>query len=241
MKHIRHNMLLLTVLLLAGTLQTQEIKADNRAETQKVINVIGDSYVANHRRSKEESWHYKFAKAHGYTYNNYGRNGNCVAFDRKNWGKAMMTRYKDMDQNADLVVLIAGHNDAVMIGNNKDSLQMFTDSLDVLLTRIKEHCPKARIAYVTPWYVDRDGFYGVCHAIKKICKRHHVPVLWNYSKKNIIKVRNAEFRKKYFQGNDDTAHLNAAGHDMFLKHAERFLQKVTRKRTHPCPPPEGGE
>ena len=28
---------------------------------QQVVNVIGDSYVANHKRPKEETWHYKLA------------------------------------------------------------------------------------------------------------------------------------------------------------------------------------
>lgn len=46
---------------------------------QEVLNVIGDSYVANHRRPKEEAWHYKMASQLGLKYNNYGRNGSCVA------------------------------------------------------------------------------------------------------------------------------------------------------------------
>jgi hypothetical protein len=54
-------------------------------------------------------------------------------------------------------------------------------------------------------------------------------VLNNCSKKSIIKVRDSEFRKKYFQGTNDTAHLNNAGHDMFLPVGEDFIFKMANQ------------
>ena len=197
---------------------------------QKVLNVIGDSYVANHRRPKEEAWHSRLAAKMGYVYNNYGRNGSCVAFDRThdgkyNFGPAMWVRYTAMEPSADYVLIIAGHNDADKVKENVDSLRMFADSLEVLLSGIEKLCPKARIGYVTPWYVDRPGFAPVCKVIKKVCKRHGIPVMMNYDKKSIIRVRDAEFRKRYFQGADDTAHLNSDGHDLFLPVAEEWFLK----------------
>lgn len=202
---------------------------------QKVLNVIGDSYVANHRRPKEEAWHSKLAQELGMTYNNYGRNGSCVAFDRThdgkwNFGPAMWVRYTAMSPDADYVLIIAGHNDADKVKENADSLQMFADSLEVLLTGIERLCPKAKIGYVTPWYVDRPGFAQVCKVIKKTCKRHGIPVLMNYDKKCVIKVRDAAFRKRYFQGADDMAHLNNEGHDIFLPVGkEWFMKKVVKE------------
>ncbi len=201
----------------------------------QVLNVIGDSYVANHRAPKEEAWHYKLAQRHGLTYNNYGRNGSCVAFDRThdgsyNFGQAMWQRYISMDPDADYVIIIAGHNDADKCKTDKDSLQMFADSLEVLLSGIERHCPKAKIGYVTPWYVDRPGFAPVCDIIREACLRHNIPLLWNYSGESPIKVRDAEFRRKYFQGPDDTAHLNDAGHDLFLPIAESwFTEELEQK------------
>lgn len=218
--------ILLLVALMAITLSG---KADNPLQG-KVINVLGDSYVANHRRPKAEAWHAKFAEKHGMKYNNYGRNGGCIAFDRTKdgFGPSLLERYKEMDKEADLVVIIAGHNDAGFVKANKDSLQMLTDSLDLLLTKIKQHCPKAQIAYVTPWYVDRVGFKQTIRIIKKVCRKHNIPVLDNYRKDALIKVRDEEFRKKYFQGLKDTAHLNNEGHDLYLPVGEEFLLKVMK-------------
>jgi len=217
---------LLTFVLL--TLATPFVSA------QPILNVIGDSYVANHRRPKEEAWHCKMAQNLGLAYNNYGKNGSCVAFDRTNDGKynfgpAMWVRYTAMDPQADYVIIIAGHNDADKVKNNADSLRMFCDSLECLLSGIEKHCPKARLGYVTPWYVDRPGFKPVCKAIRKICKRHHVPVLWNYTSKCVIQVRDKAFRRQYFQGINDTAHLNAEGHDLFLPVGTAWFTKNLMK------------
>ena len=109
------------------------------ASAQKVMNIIGDSYVANHRCPYTEAWHYKLAQEKGFTYNNYGKNGSCVAFDRThdgkwNFGPAMWQRYKVMSPDADYVIIIAGHNDAGMVARAplgskqyKDSLKMVTE------------------------------------------------------------------------------------------------------------------
>lgn len=192
-----------------------------QAQTQKTINVIGDSYVANHKAPKEEAWHYKMAKAMGMKYNNYGKNGACVAFDRTrdgrhNFGPAIYTKAPMMDPAADYVLIIAGHNDAGKVNNNADSLRMFRDSLTVFINNVRVQCPKARIGYVTPWYVDRPGFAEVCCVIREVCEENGIPVLMNYSPECPIKVRDGEFRKKYFQGPNDMAHLNKYGHDLFL-------------------------
>lgn len=223
-------------------LALDEVKVIERKDIVKghlkpVINVIGDSYVANHRDAKENTWHARLADKMGMVYQNYGRNGSCIAFDRThdgkyNFGPAMWQRYKTMDQNADYVLIIAGHNDAVKVGNNRDSLAMFCDSLETMLCGIEKHCPKARIGFVTPWYVDVPGFAPVSEAIKKACQKHHIPVLWNHSKDCVIKVRDDEFRRQYFQGNgiNDHAHLNKDGHTLFLPVAEEwFLKRVVKK------------
>ena len=123
------------------------------AQSVSILNIIGDSYVKNHKRPVEEAWHYKMAKKLGLTYNNYGRNGGCVAFDRThdgkyNFGQAMYTKTTQMDPEADYVIIIGGHNDAFKVKDNKDSLIMFRDSLKLLITNIRTQCPNAKIGAV---------------------------------------------------------------------------------------------
>lgn len=190
------------------------------------INVFGDSYVANHLKPASESWHAKVAQAHGMKYNNYGRNGSCVAFDRERFGPAMLKRYTIMNDTADIVLVIAGHNDASMCGDNKDSLDIFRQSLDSLLTLLHQKYPTGRIGWVTPWYVDRPGFSQASAIIRDVCRQHDVPVLDNCNADCIIKVRDAEFRRKYFQSPHDTAHLNDAGHDLFFPIGEEFIKSL---------------
>lgn len=204
------------------------------AASAQIMNVIGDSYVKNHRKPVEETWHYKLAKELGFTYNNYGRNGNCIAFDRtndngKNWGKPMWQRCMDMDENADYVIIIAGHNDADKIRYDKKMLNMFADSLTTLIVNVRNHCPKAKIGIVGPWYVPQPGFEGVCKTMQKVCKKQKVPFLNNYSSDCVINVRDAKFRKDFFQSPTDYAHLNADGHEVFLPVARDWFQEQVVK------------
>ena len=197
----------------------------------KIISVLGDSYVKNHRRPYEETWHFKSATINGMDYRNHGRNGGCVAFDRtkEGFGPSLLVRYQEMDPNSDIVLIIAGHNDAVKIGDDKAMLEQFTDSARLLIDKIRELCPKARIGWVTPWYVDKPGFAPTCKAIKKICKQKKVALLDNYKKSCMVKVRDDEFRRQYFQGPTDNAHLNAKGHDLFLVVGDRFVKKLLER------------
>lgn len=196
----------------------------------KIMSVLGDSYVKNHRRPYEETWHFKCAAMNGLDYRNHGRNGGCVAFDRtkEGFGPSLLVRYQEMDPNSDIVLIIAGHNDAVKIGDDKLLLEQFTDSARLLIDKIHELCPKALIGWVTPWFVDVKGFEPTCKAIKKVCKEKKVALLDNYSNKCVIKVRDAAFRKEYFQGPNDTAHLNSKGHDLYLNVGNKFVKQLLK-------------
>ena len=193
----------------------------------KKIGIIGDSYVRNHRDKIENTWHYKFAQKYGMLYYNYGKNGNCIALDLKQWGTGMYKRYQDMNDSLDYVVIIAGHNDAS--GNRIDSIGMplFKERLGILLSGLRTKYPNGQIFFITPWRCE--NFQGsmrqqVIEAIKEVCAKYDVPV-FDTSRDSNIESDSFDFRKKYFQGGKgtDTAHLNAKGHDLFLPVAEQFL------------------
>ena len=89
---------------------------------RKSIAFIGDSYVQNHKRPIEETWHYRLAEKYQMDYSNFGRNGNDVVLDRvdgKNWGANVCVRFGELPP-ADYIVVIGGHNDAGQIGHYAD-------------------------------------------------------------------------------------------------------------------------
>lgn len=216
--------LLLFSVLPFGALHTcaQQAEQSLPAQRQPRMAVIGDSYVRNHREPVENTWHYKLARKYGMEYLNYGRNGGCVSIDRQRFGPALWKRWREMADSLDLIVIIAGHNDAVLL----DSM-----GIDVYRQRLGEVCqglidryPAAHIVWFTPWNNDDAHFLQVVDATIDVCGQWGIPVFDAYRKSNIF-ARNDRFRAIYFQGGgkNDHAHLNARGHDRFLPVAEHFL------------------
>lgn len=191
----------------------------------KRIGLFGDSYVRNHREPVENTWHYKFAQKHGMQYFNYGRNGNCVAMPRARFGEAMYKRYKEMTDSLDYVVVIAGHNDASLL--DSIGIDNYKEKLGILCEGLIEKYPSAKIFFFTCWtckHFAGSATEKVVDATLEVCGRYSIPVFDAARKGNIFAQSDA-FRKIFFQngGVNDTAHLNAKGHDRFLPCAEAFL------------------
>lgn len=123
----------------------------------KTMVIFGDSYVQNHVRPIEESWHYKIADKYNMEYHNFGWNGNCVAYDRtaENFGPPMYERYKVLPDKADYVIVCAGHNDADRMARNGESTDLFREKLTVLCEGLIAKYPGAKLCFVTPWRVPR--------------------------------------------------------------------------------------
>lgn len=209
-------------------LTTLGLNAEDKVLEGKKIVMFGDSYVRNHRRPFEESWHAKAAARLGMSYFNFGRNGSSIAFDRtkEGFGAAMTERYKELPADADFVVVIAGHNDADYLARETGAKwDEFRAGLDSLLDGLREKYPDAKIGFVTPWGVDRPYFSEVTSAIKKACSERNIKVL-DMTEPGIIDVNNSEFRKRYFQGERDTAHLNSDGHDLVVGIGEEFIKSL---------------
>lgn len=201
--------------------------------------VIGDSYVQNHKRPTEETWHYKLAVKRGMNYFNYGRNGNCLAFDRRGWGEAMINRMDELHTPAALVIVIAGHNDAGYIdtseyvANGKSTPEKaarkteerkaaFRAAVGTMCDGLKAKYPDAQIVWVSPWQVDRPYFDFVIATEREICAEKGVEFV-DATATSGISPNDPQVRKKLFQGSGDTAHLNRFGHDRMLAAMEKRL------------------
>ncbi len=193
----------------------------------KRFGIIGDSYVKNHRDPVEYSWHYKLAKKYGMKYYNYGRNGSCVSIDMKTWGPAIVNRYQTMNDSLDIVVVVAGHNDAGRladaVSDTTTTLANYKAQCTKLCQGLIEKYPNARIFWFTPWTNDNPNFEVIVSTTKEICGSMGIPVFDAYHDSNIF-ARSDAFRQIYFQGGKrDHAHLNSKGHDRFLPVAEHFI------------------
>lgn len=190
----------------------------------KRIGVIGDSYVKNHAEPVENAWHYKFAKKHGMEYFNYGINGSSIAYTSPRWGTAMYIRYKEMADNLDYIFVIGGHNDSFKL-DSIGGVDKFKERLAILCQGLIEKHPTAKIYFFTRW--NCKDFKGsnsekIVDAMLEVCGNYSIPVL-DCARKGSIYAQSDAFRKIYFQRPEDTAHLNAKGHDRFLKVAESFI------------------
>jgi len=190
----------------------------------KTMVIFGDSYVKNHVRPIEETWHYKLAVKYNMEYRNFGWNGNCVAYDRtaENFGPAMYERYEVLPERADYVIVCAGHNDATQMARRGEGTELFREKLGVLCEALIKKFPEAKICFVTPWRVPRPMFPEMTEVLLEVCASYSIPVFDATRYSNIF-VWDEDFRKIYFQNPGDTAHLNAAGHDRFLPTMEHFL------------------
>ncbi len=199
----------------------------------KRIAFLGDSYVRNHREPAMLAWHYKFARKHGMTYFNYGRNGSNVAYNSKQWGPAMYVRYKDLPDDLDYVVVVGGHNDSFTL-DSIGGLEQYKRRLGELCEGLIARYPTAQIFFFTRWVsADFPGSNAekVVDATLEVCGSYSIPV-FDSARKGGIYIGNETFRKTFLQpkkGNTDTAHLNARGHDRFLPVAEAFLLQYMQR------------
>lgn len=206
---------------------------------RKKIAFLGDSYVQNHRRPETEAWHCLLAKKYQMHYLNFGRNGNRIVFPHPKQGMVMMQRFTEIPDDADYIVVIAGHNDANAINRLNGDKAVTDDSpetkekREAMIAQFKEGChefvgalkaryPKAKIAFVTPWAVDSPYFPFVIDTIKAETAAQGIPC-YDAATLSGVNPNDGEYRKKYFQSSGDTAHLNAQGHRLMLEKIEPFL------------------
>lgn len=120
-----------------------------------------------------------------------------------------------MNDSLDVVVVIAGHNDAARLANavtdSTTTLNNYREQCTKLCKGLIEKYPRAYIYWFTPWANDNPNFKVIVDATKNICGSMGIPVFDAYQNSNIF-ARSDQFRQIYFQGGKrDHAHLNNKG------------------------------
>jgi len=156
-----------------------------------------------------------------YNCRNYGISGSTLAVNSGNYDP-MCTRYTDMDNDADIVILFGGTNDygravyTPTLGTISDAVNTTVyGALNILAAGLIEKYPKAFIFFITPLRRadktgDNDGGYSledVATAIKEVGHKYSIPVLDLYSNGG-FHIDNSTFRGYY--GGNDKLHPNQA-------------------------------
>lgn len=191
----------------------------------KKLVVIGDSYVRNHARPVEETWHYRFAEKHGMKYENFGVNGGMMILGMKGPGTAVAERYVEMPDDADIVLVVAGHNDAEEMSRNEPdkAIAEFEAGLPTFADNLRKKYPQAELIFVSPWKnSERKGFKKLVDIERKVLGQHDVR-FFDASKFSGLDVDTADQHWELYQCMGDAAHLSAAGHGQMLERFEQFF------------------
>lgn len=143
---------------------------------------------------------------------NYGINGSTIA-DGEN---PMYLRYKDMNEDADIISVLGGTNDFGRTLIEVSPLGKINDhtgktvygALNILCNGLKKQYPNAIIFFMTPLRCGKDTIpnkHGYCLkdvkiAIEEVCKKYSIPVLDLYTIGG-FKPNDTNFLKQY--GVDD--------------------------------------
>lgn len=197
----------------------------------KIINFLGDSYVANHEDTFEEGWCYKFGKKHNMVARNYGKNGYPITPESES-GHVNISYIATTMADADYIVVVGGKNDY----NAQVPITTFKDAVSNLIEYIIGRWPTVQLCFFTPWKVSEETettvgqtaktipLFDYIDTIKDVCSEYGVAC---YDTANSgIYTWDADFRHLYFQSDNDISHLNPDGHDLFLPRAEKFLMTV---------------
>lgn len=199
-----------------------KMTTENKGFEGKVLSVIGDSYVANNGQPQDYTWHYKLANALKMQYNNYGINGDGLVGVRSDL-TPVKDRLSSIYKNSNYILVVGGENDA----NIKLDIDTFKLGIEDIIKNLYNNFRNAKIGFVTPWgdgLSSRTFIKPYADAIKEVCDKFGVPVFdaWN----NYLPSFNEKERTLYYQGPNDSSHLNFTGHQCFVSKIENWFKSL---------------
>jgi lysophospholipase L1-like esterase len=187
-------------------------------------NALGDS-ITNGELG-ETNYRTIIAKEEGMLVRNYGLHGCRITRDVANPSSLdteMSTRYKRMDDDADIITVFGGINDIngkLPIGEMEDRENTtFYGALHFLLVGLQKKYIGKRIGFITPLNYGDAKSLPYINAIKEVCGYYSIPVLDLYTNGLIVthikEVRNALC--------PDGLHPNTEGHKVLARKIKQFI------------------
>lgn len=210
----------------------------------KKINFLGDSITQGAKTSGED---FRFtniiARETCAVCRNYGIGGTRIAHqdevsENPRRDLDFCGRVKDMDPDADIVVVFGGTNDfghgkADLGGMEDRTPDTFYGALHWICRSLKEKYPNSKIAFITPIH---RGIENVPHekhgkeyvladyvnAVREVTSLYSLPLLDMFSHDD-FDPKDPEFRAEYVP---DGLHPNDAGHRILANEIIKFLEEL---------------
>ena len=190
-------------------------------------NFLGDS-ITQGTGVSEGAYHYWIAKDKGLSVcRNYGLAGTRIAVtEEQDRDRAMCVRYKNMNDDADIIVLFGGTNDReAWLGTFDDRTETtFYGACHILIKGLLEKYPGKRIGVVTPIkYSPTSNENKIVSALKEVASYYNVPVCDLYNELGMCFALNSEIQSVYCP---DGLHPNDEGHKIIARKVGAWLETL---------------
>lgn len=206
------------------------------------INFLGDSITEGYDASEMSKCYWRLLEGDGAIVRGYGIAGTRISRQQSmhidpKWDRYFRTRVRDMDPDADVIVIFGGVNDHghgdAHIGSMDDRTDdTFYGALHNLYTEVRDMYPEARIVVMTPLHYygedllrdefgsSKDGpLKAYRDAIIEVAAYHDIPVLDLYNESGIDPRDPAQYQAFTTDG----LHPNDIGHRMIYEKLKAFL------------------
>lgn len=199
------------------------------------VNILGDSYFAGNGLPKAQVWPALLATKYGWSFLNYGVNGNMLSGYGDADDMPMYKRYRQMTNNSpDLVILDGGRNDYnhnVPLGTiDSEDTNTFMGAMNVMMKGLRKKYPNAAMVFTTVWnFPDTNSestltYLDYAKATEAVCEKWGVYCFKAYDPEvSGVDMRSAEFRAKYCMYPNDISHLNLSGMKLVMPTFEKYL------------------
>lgn len=158
------------------------------------------------------------------------------------WDKAFVDRYKEIPQDANIILVMGGTNDGFAASQkemgslSEKKPRTFYGDVDELMRGLKENYPSAKIIFATPLpnvlhdYLRNQRDYllpqsAFAQAIKELAAQYDIDVIDLYNS-NILDTHDAQIISSYMP---DGVHGNPAGYQVLAEHMASQIIRIMEK------------